>query len=228
MAAASSDPFGFGRIDEGFNRVEIVKNQTQLLVLAGCIFFASLVGINLVRRSNGFGISETGFFVLVGIAVSLINVSGDFSWSNHETKPFYANQDTFFDGKTFICYFLPPIVFSTGYSIDRQIFDKEIGIIFALAHVGTVVSCLVIGYALYLIAKYTALTDVTVMESLTFGALISATDPVATLSVLQRMDIDSSLYTVRRRNDSFLSIQIAHENVYFFLLSLDNSCVFSS
>lgn len=191
------DITGLSALGSGFDRDVIVRSEAQLLIVAVCIAFASLVGVRIVHHTGGYGISESGFFIIVGILVSIFNVCGQFSQTdNVQTTSFYSKQ-LYFDGKTFICFFLPPIVFSTGYCLDRKIFSQEICIIYLLAHIGTVVSSVFIGYALYLVGKYSPLTDITLSESLTFGSLLSATDPVATLSSLQKINISKSLYTVR-------------------------------
>eukprot|EP00479_Gromia_sphaerica_P009310 TRINITY_DN3880_c0_g1_i1.p1 TRINITY_DN3880_c0_g1~~TRINITY_DN3880_c0_g1_i1.p1 ORF type:complete len:148 (+),score=23.76 TRINITY_DN3880_c0_g1_i1:352-795(+) len=67
------------------------------------------------------------------------------------------------------------------------------GTILLFAVLGTLVSTLVIGYALYGLAQLdlVLLRKDTPLEALLFGALISAVDPVATLSILGAKEINA-------------------------------------
>ena len=62
--------------------------------------------------------------------------------------------------------------------------------------VGTLASALTIGFSLYGLSAWGALKpyDLELSECLTFGALISATDPVSTLAVFSELKVDPSLF----------------------------------
>lgn len=64
------------------------------------------------------------------------------------------------------------------------------------AFVGTFVSCLAVAFLLYWVSKagLTGGFEPTLTELLTFGALISATDPVSTLAVFQSKRVDPHLF----------------------------------
>ena len=82
---------------------------------------------------------------------------------------------------------LPPIIFEAGYSLQRKSFFENIGAITLYAMFGTLISTLVVGYLTFYSAKIGIIYGVdkeSPMEALLFGALISAVDPVATLSIM--------------------------------------------
>ena len=82
---------------------------------------------------------------------------------------------------------LPPIIFEAGYSLQRKSFFENIGAITLYAMFGTLISTLVVGYLTFYFAKIGIIYGVdkeSPMEALLFGALISAVDPVATLSIM--------------------------------------------
>ncbi|CAM6113063.1 unnamed protein product [Calypogeia fissa] len=94
-----------------------------------------------------------------------------------------------FDPQVFFYGLLPIIIFNAGYTLKKKDFFRNFTSIILFAVVGTVVSSLVYGlctYFLHLAGLITHMSpDSPLLESLMFGSLISAIDPVATLSVMQ-------------------------------------------
>ncbi len=92
-----------------------------------------------------------------------------------------------FSPEFFFFVLLPPIIFEAGYSLDRDLFFENIGAITAFAMFGTIISTFIVGYSTYYAGRagwITGISTTNPMESLLFGALISAVDPVATLSIM--------------------------------------------
>jgi len=67
MTARNDDVIGFGTLGDGFDKDVIIQREAQLLILAVCILVASLFGVRVVKFLGGYCISESGFFVLMGI-----------------------------------------------------------------------------------------------------------------------------------------------------------------
>jgi len=106
-----------------------------------------------------------------------------------------------FSPEFFFFVLLPPIIFEAGYSLKRKHFFDNIGAITLYAMVGTLVSCFLIGYLTFYSAKIGLIKGVSSenpMEALLFGALISAVDPVATLSIMgsPELECDQLLYSL--------------------------------
>jgi sodium/hydrogen exchanger 8 len=96
---------------------------------------------------------------------------------------------------------LPPIIFEAGYSLDRKGFFENIGAITLYAFAGTIISTFVVGGVCFYAGKAGLISGIdehNPMEYLMFGALISAVDPVATLSILgnAELNVDPLLYSL--------------------------------
>lgn len=96
---------------------------------------------------------------------------------------------------------LPPIIFEAGYSLNKKNFIDNIGAIFLYAMAGTLISCFIVGYLTFFVGKIGLVSGIdpnNPMEALLFGALISAVDPVATLSIMgsPELQCDQLLYSL--------------------------------
>lgn len=96
----------------------------------------------------------------------------------------------------FFLYLLPPIVLDAGYFMPTRLFFENFGTIFWYAVVGTLWNAIGIGISLYGICQISAfgLTDITLLQNLLFGSLISAVDPVAVLAVFENIHVNEQLY----------------------------------
>lgn len=88
---------------------------------------------------------------------------------------------------------LPPIILDAGYTLKRKDFFQNLGTILMMAILGTVINNIVFGYLLYGFAKigWIPLDSTSPLECLLFGAVISATDPVATLAMLGSKEVNA-------------------------------------
>ena len=105
---------------------------------------------------------------------------------------------TEFDAEIFFNILLPPIIFNAGYSMKRRFFFRNIGSIFAFAFVGTTISTFSVAGVLYLVMflfPYLQKT-MSILDLIRFGALISATDPVTTLSIFNDLNVEVNLYAL--------------------------------
>jgi solute carrier family 9 (sodium/hydrogen exchanger), member 8 len=96
---------------------------------------------------------------------------------------------------------LPPIIFEAGYSLDHKGFFDNIGAITLYTLFGTIISTFSVGILIFFAAKVGLIRDIdqeNPMEALMFGALISAVDPVATLSIMgnPELNCDPLLYSL--------------------------------
>ena len=99
------------------------------------------------------------------------------------------------DATSFFLYLLPPIMFDAGYFMpNRQLFDN-IDSVMVFAFVGTILNCAAISSTLYVCSLYHLFSvEFTIYEILLFGALISAVDPVAVLSVFEELKVNDFLF----------------------------------
>ena len=156
---------------------------------------------------------EAGMVILFSIAVGFMFdlYRGDRPWNEistnttaleatvlrkHSMKEHITRVLLSFSSSSFFYAMLPPIIYNAGYNLKREIFLRHLKPITLFAVIGTTVSALTITVILQ-IAKQWNLTGgfkPTLVEILTFGSLISATDPISTLAVFQAKQVDPQLF----------------------------------
>ena len=104
-----------------------------------------------------------------------------------------------------IFVFLPALVFESAYAIDLHTFKKTVGPAIVYAVPAMLVSTAVSGYMVYLLlgvfeinfgAEYTgkfAIDNGPLLICMVFGALISATDPVAVVALLSELGVSKKM-----------------------------------
>ena len=107
------------------------------------------------------------------------------------------DEKTIFDPEIFFNILLPPIIFHAGYSMKKKYFFRNIGSIFAFAFLGTAISTFTVGGVMYgVTSSVQRLENVTFIDNLHFGALISATDPVTVLAIFSDLNVDVNLHAL--------------------------------
>ncbi|VDK69440.1 unnamed protein product [Onchocerca ochengi] len=99
-----------------------------------------------------------------------------------------------FSSNIFFLVLLPPIIFENGYNLHKSDFFTNMFPILSFATLGTVISALTIGLALYILGQADLIYKMTIAESFVFGSMISAVDPVATLAIFQALNVERMLY----------------------------------
>ncbi|XP_077987983.1 sodium/hydrogen exchanger 1-like [Glandiceps talaboti] len=108
-----------------------------------------------------------------------------------------GSQLFIFSSRTFFLFLLPPSVLESAYSLHDRTFFGNLGSILLYAVVGTICNCFLIGPALYAISEagwYGHGYSLTLIECLTFSALVVAVDPVAVLAIFQEINVNHVLY----------------------------------
>jgi len=93
-----------------------------------------------------------------------------------------------FDSEIFFYVILPPIIFHAGYSMRKKQFFDNLGSILTFALLGTVISTVIIA-SLTWICGTMITVKLTFLESLYFGSIVSATDPVTTLAIFTDLNV---------------------------------------
>ena len=155
------------------------------VTLIGCVLLAYYIKINRI-----YYIPESGAAMLIGVFIG-----GMARFAVDDLTLFSFSPEFFF----FVL--LPPIIFEAGYSLKRKHFFDNIVAITLYAMFGTIISTFVVGYLTLYLARIGLISGTdkdNPMEPLLFGALISAVDPVATLSILGSPDLqcDQLLYSL--------------------------------
>mmetsp|Transcript_1590 Transcript_1590/g.2263 ORF Transcript_1590/g.2263 Transcript_1590/m.2263 type:complete len:614 (+) Transcript_1590:160-2001(+) len=141
------------------------------ITLIGCVLLAYYI-----KKNRIYYIPESAAAMIVGV---LIGGMAKFLVSDLTLYKFSP--------EVFFFVLLPPIIFEAGYSLSKKHFFENFGAITMFAMAGTIISTFIVGYATFAAANWGWISGVSTsnpMEALLFGALISAVDPVATLSIM--------------------------------------------
>ena len=103
-----------------------------------------------------------------------------------------------FSEEVFFMVFLPPILFNSGYQLKRELFFRHLKPIVSYAVFGTAFSGIVTGLILWGITSlgWTGAVQANLWELLTFGSLITATDTVSVLGVLNAKQVNPHLFSL--------------------------------
>ena len=129
------------------------------------------------------------------------NAEEEFDESEYASKYLRALPNFFllFPSKVFFLALLPPILFNSGYQLQRELFYRHFSAIALFSIGGTALSAFGAGGFLCFLNARGWLGDAfdpTPLELLTFGGLIAATDTVSVVGVLQRKRVDPHLFSL--------------------------------
>lgn len=157
-------------------------DSVRVTISLSCVWI-SFEGFHLYHKLPSI-VPESCLLILVGLLL------GGIIFGAEEKSPPVMNSDVFF------LYLLPPIVLDAGYFMPTRLFFENFGTIFWYAVVGTLWNAIGIGISLYGICQISAfgLSDITLLQNLLFGSLISAVDPVAVLAVFENIHVNEQLY----------------------------------
>ena len=159
----------------------------MLVVLISLIL--AMWGGSILELIHFHYIPEAGFTCIIGMGVGIALKA----WSA-ATGDYQYEEMAYFDEELFALVLLPIIIFDAGFGAKKARFFGNIGPILTTALFGTTISTFFVGTSIKLLGDW-GLCDVQmgVFESLTFGALISAVDPVATLAVFGALKVETNL-----------------------------------
>ncbi len=166
-----------------------VENEHLLAMSISIMILLNIISLGIgqwLHSKHIYWLPECGATIIVGFFAGWIVSS--------MLPPDVEREEAhlYFDSTFFMLFLLPPIIFDAGYELNMRLFMRNYGKILTLAIVGTLISTLLTWYLLY-----TDMTDMLIdlgfSESGQFAALISAVDPVATLSLFSTLKVDPSL-----------------------------------
>jgi CPA1 family monovalent cation:H+ antiporter len=170
---------------------------------------------------------HTVFLVVVGLVLGLLSFTPTF----HFFGEFKLTPELLF------FLLLPTLIFESAYNINVRRMVEDTWIILLLSIVGLVVSTVIIGGALFYILAWLGL-GVPFMVTLIFGALISATDPVAVLALFKEYGAPRRLSLIFEGESLFndatavalflVLLEVARFGFHGFDTILDGTIAFSS
>ncbi|XP_034708018.1 sodium/hydrogen exchanger 1-like isoform X1 [Vitis riparia] len=148
-------------------------------VIALCLFFALLCACIVIghlleeHRWANESITALLLGLCAGVVVLLVS-------KGRSSKILAFNEDLFF------LYLLPPIIFNAGFQVKKKQFFKNFSIILMFGVFGTIISFCLISAGAFLLFKKIGITTLSIEDYLAVGAILSATDSVCTLQVLNQ------------------------------------------
>lgn len=127
---------------------------------------------------------ESAVLVFIGLALGVIICL---------TKNMDVREALRFPMTVFLYVFVPVIIFDATYFLNKNAFFHNLVEILTYAIIGTLISTVIVGL-LYIATR----TDVefSSSEQLTFGALVSAVDPVAVIAIMESMHVNEDIYNL--------------------------------
>jgi len=171
------------------NHTEVIVSALMLTFLAITVL-CLVMGHYVAHKWRPSWLPEAGVVLLIGVVAGalLTASSGDISGSLLSFSP-----------TLFFLIFLPPIIFNSAYHMRRQFFFSNFSWIMLFATLGTLVSAILVASLVFVFQHMGGGGDriqLEFSECLTFGALISATDPVSTLAVFAELRVDPTLFYI--------------------------------
>jgi solute carrier family 9 (sodium/hydrogen exchanger), member 8 len=148
---------------------------------------STFIGGYILEQNHIHYLPEAGVGVLMGALVAgMAIMMGNEAMAKHDQ----------FDFEFFMTFLIPPIIFEAGYNMNVGAFLNNLGPTIFFAFVGTVFSCFVVGFMVWEAGQMGLCYPMSMLASLTFGSLISATDPVTVLAVFQALGVKVDLFSM--------------------------------
>merc|ERR1719427_427139 len=122
--------------------------------------------------------------------------------------------------------------------MKKRYFFRNLGSIFTFAFIGTAISTFTVGGFMYGVTRVVPhLHNITFIDNLHFGALISATDPVTVLAIFTDLNVDVNLHALvfgeSVLNDAVAIVFVEalkdyEENVASCIETAENSCEYNA
>jgi len=147
-------------------------------LLSGLLLLCLLAG--MVLRSNArlsSYVHETGLFILIGAATGgLVRVCGSLEALQSVVR---------FDKNVFFIALLPPIIFESGFNMDKEAFWRNLPVILMLAIPGTLVTAVIFSLIIWagMLGGWSPAGELSGHAAAAYGSAYAATDPVTILAI---------------------------------------------
>ena len=152
------------------------------------VVFSLLIGAVLKALMRSSRMPYTVILLLVGIGIGAINHF--FFADTQNVFSTMIHQVGEIDPHLILFLFLPTLIFESAYSMEPHLFFRILPQIALLAIVGLIISMVLSAFAVHWLLSWS------IGASLLFGALISATDPVAVVALLKEKSSRKRLETL--------------------------------
>lgn len=109
----------------------------------------------------------------------------------------FIQEHVSFSYSYFFNLLLPPIILNSGYELHQANFFRNMATILTFAFLGTFLAAIILGVLLFV---WTSIglegINISLLDAISVGAALSATDPVTILSIFNAYKVDPKLYTI--------------------------------
>lgn len=176
---------GVGKPEESEHAFDFLEHHTSVLILAGAgLFMIAVIIGNFLHRKHIAWLPES----LVVIALGAIGGICFRSAYGHE---FSLESDSVINEDLLQNLLLPIIIFEAGWSLRNKEFISQLPYILIFAVLGTVICMVVVALLMVATSHIHGVTGYRI--AFTYGALIAAVDPVATLSTYAHLNVEPLL-----------------------------------
>lgn len=147
------------------------------------LLLVSAVAI-LVRKVR---VPYTVALVVAGLALAIVPTEGVVSLPKDIAEPLTFGLRSQFTSELILALLVPPLIFEAALRLNLKTLRKEWLPIFLLAVPGVLISTWIVGNVVSLG------THIPIAFAIAFGALISATDPVAVMAFFRSLGVDKRL-----------------------------------
>lgn len=167
----------------------ITDRAEQLVFGIAVTMLLVVVCGNLIHRARLNFLPESLVSVILGAILGFALYASDWGGERDNLDP-KVQYAVFSLSLKLFC--LPMIIFESGWSLRQRDFFSQIGYIMIIAILGTSISVIVVAQFLIHTSEYHIIKDL--RTAYAYAALISSTDPVATLATFGAMNVDPLLY----------------------------------
>ena len=156
-----------------------------------CMLFLLMVSISaghFLKKSGHKFLQEAGLTTIIGMLAGLALLKMNIQSTLDKITEHFVSL--------FMILLLPPIIFESGYNMQKKPFMRNIGTVIMFAFLGTFIAIFFSSMMFWVCGLLGISYPFTLKDSFAFGSLISATDPVAVLSIFKEMDADENLYAI--------------------------------
>eukprot|EP01035_Chromulina_nebulosa_P005071 gene5071-6877_t len=171
------------------------------------IFAYFYVSHNMSQSSMLHWVPESAVVILLGLSSVGLMVC------------FHKDFLTSFDTVLFFKILLPPIIFVSGFKMNLAVFYQNLTSIMVFANVGTVFNAVVFAFGIYGVGWVGVSTHFTLTEAMSYGSVVSATDPVTTIAVFDQLKVEPALYTI------VVAVSILDDAVSIIMFDLFNGFI---
>ncbi len=160
-------------------------------IFSGLIILTSLfafINARFFKLPSTIGIMMIAMLVSIGLVI----FGNVFPNTLEELKTFVSQIDFY---TLLMGCMLNFLLFASALHIKFNDLKEQLVSIVTLATLSIVISTFIVGAGLYYITQLFPVIEVTFIQCLVFGALISPTDPIAVMSILKKAGVSKSLET---------------------------------